>query len=134
MKKNLQCVYRNILFQYFGLFVDQHLKLFDELHNPADDQHHKPIREVRKPSLQVIGEKYFWVSSPSDIFLLNSGGNLAFKLSPEEITELPVEIAYVGQESPEYRVDEKRVFEIITSIILKMNMMQTSEVYSFPLG
>ena len=59
---------------------------------------------------------------------------MATKLSQEEMEELSVEIVYVGPRSREFLTDEKRALEIITSMIQKVNLMQTSKIYSFPLG
>ena len=122
-----------LIFQLFGIFIDQHLRLYDQLQNPADNPG-KPIREVKVASLQCIDNKYYWVSSQRDIFLLNNGDNFAHKMSENKIDQLPVEIVFAGRESPEFLADEKRAFELIILIILKMNKMQTSKIYSFPLG
>ena len=55
-------------------------------------------------------------------------------MSNEEIDELPVEVIYVGHDKPKFIVDEQKAFEIIVKIIHNMNLMQTSQIYSFPLG
>ena len=122
------------LLQYFGAFIDQHLLQYDQLQqgNQADINN-KPVREVRKPSVELIDDKYYWVSGQQYIFLLDHDNVLSYKMSEEEVNELTVEIVYVGPESPKSS-NEERVFELLVSMILKMNKMQTSQVYSFPLG
>ena len=115
------------------MFLDQQLQLFDEANNPSQTPS-KRILEVSQPSLQVIEDRHYWISGSRDIFLLNSEDSFACKLVEEEIEELPVEVVFVGHDPPNFIVDEQRAFEIIIKIIHNMNQMQTSKIYSFPLG
>ena len=55
-------------------------------------------------------------------------------MGKQEIEDLPVEIIFGGVEMTNFLVDEKRAFEIILLILLKFNSMQTSQIFSFPLG
>jgi hypothetical protein len=70
-----------------------------------------------------------------DVYRLNNADCFAYKISELEIEELSVELVYTGQNNPEFLVEERRAFQIILQIILKMNMMQPdSKFYGFPLG
>ena len=119
--------------QFFGVFIDQQLQLWDESNNPADTPR-RPIVEVSRPSIHILDGRYYWISSENDIFLLNGGESFACKLPEDEINELPVQVVYVGHDETTFIVDEHKAFEIIVKIIRCMNMMQTSKIYSFPLG
>ena len=131
--KLLYSIIKEFFCQFFGVFLDQQLQLFDEANNPSQTPN-KTILEVPQASLQVIEERHYWISGSRDIFLLNSGDSFASKLSEEEIEELPVEVVFVGHENLNFIVDEERAFDIIIKIIRNMNQMQTSKIYSFPLG
>ena len=119
--------------QFFGVFIDQQLQLWDESNNPADTPR-RPIVEVSRPSIHILDGRYYWISSENDIFLLNGGESFACKLPEDEINELPVQVVYVGHDETTFIVDEHKAFEIIVKIIRCMNLMQTSKIYSFPLG
>ena len=69
------------------------------------------------------------------MYSLNNADCFAYKISELEIEELSVELVYTGQNNPEFLVEERRAFQIILQIILKMNMMQPdSKFHGFPLG
>ena len=128
------CDWPFLFFQLFGCFIDQYLKLFDEQVNPSTNTA-KPVLEILKPSVELIGERRYWISGQHDIFLLNSGNSFAYKMTQEEIVNLPVEVIFVGRDNPNYIVDEKRAFEIIVQIIGKTNQLQPpGNKLSFPLG
>ena len=107
------------------LFVEQQLELFEDSNDPNIDG--KPLRELSRPDVVIIEGRYFFV------YLLNQN-DLSYKLSVEEIQELPVEIVYTGEQRPDYQSNEKNMFELILKMISKVNIMQTSRIYSFPLG
>ena len=110
------------------------MQQFDATNNPADATR-KPVMEIKKPCLEMIDKKFYWIAGQEEVFLLNNGNTFAYKMSPEEIGEMSVELVYAGQGNPiQFVVEEKRAFEIILQIIHKMNLMQTSKIYSFPLG
>ena len=113
------------------LFVEQQLELFEDSNDPNIDG--KPLREISRPDIVIIEGRYFFVSGSENVYLLNQN-DLSYKLSVEEIQELPVEIVYTGEQRPDYQSNEKNMFELILKMISKVNIMQTSRIYSFPLG
>ena len=124
--------------QYFPDFIDQQIQKFDETHNPAITTR-KNILELSSPSVEKIGDAYYWIAGSAEVHLLNHERNeenkfYARKLSPDEIAQLPVEIVYVGQENLIFLDDEEKAFTILVSIIEKMNSMQDPKFVSFPLG
>ena len=116
------------------LFVEQKLEIFEESNNKENNRDVRPLLELTQPDIRVIEDRHFFISGPQNVYLLNTGDSFAHKLSMDEIQELPVEIVYTGEQKPDYLDDEKNALEIIIKIIRKMNMMQTSQIYSFPLG
>ena len=114
------------------VFVEQELEIFEYSNHSNTDR--RPILEIAQPDIRIIQANHFFISGPENVYILNNGGNLAQKLSKPEIDELPVEIVYTGVQMPDYQVDEKNMFELIVNIIGKMNVMQSSQMYSFPLG
>ena len=114
-------------------FIEQQLEIFEEDTNPANTAS-RPMLELTHPDIRLIQDCHFFIAGHDNVYLLDSEDHLAYKMSKEEIDELPVEILYTGQEKPNYQVDEKNALELIIKIIQKMNIMQTSEIYSFPLG
>ena len=70
------------------------------------------------------------------MFLLNSDStseNYARELTSDEIEDLPECIVYVGQPE-EFKVDHKRAFELLVSMIFNMNLMQEAAFQSFPVA
>ena len=121
-------------FQLFPDFIEQQLQLFDATNNPSNTTR-KPVLELKKASLEVIDQKYYWISGQVDVYRLNNADCFAYKMSELEIDELPVELVYTGQNNPQFIVEERRAFQIILQIILKMNKMQPdSKFHGFPLG
>ena len=121
-------------FQLFPDFIEQQLQLFDAANNPSDTNR-KPVLELKKASLEVIDQQYYWISGQVDVYRLNNADSFAFKMSELEIGELPVELVYTGESNPEFLVEERRAFQIILQIILKMNLMQSdSKFHGFLLG
>ena len=95
--------------------------------------------ELRQPSIQQIDGAFYWIAGPEEIFILNHKRNnnddrYARKLGPEEILCLPVDIVYVGEDTPRYLDDEEEAFAKLVKIIENMNLMQDKEFVSFPLG
>ena len=132
----------NYLFQYFKDFIEQEIEAYDDVQmgeQDADDgvTPRKQIREVSRPGVEKIGEAYFYISGPDQVFLLNADPSLngyARKLASTEILSLPEEeIVYSG--NPEvFEVDERKAFELLSSVIFKMNEMQEPTFHSFPLA
>ena len=95
--------------------------------------------ELRKPSIEKIGEKFYWICSSEEVHLINHERSedvnfYAHKLTVEELDDLPVEVVYVGTDNFSFLDDEQAALSILVKIIEKMNMMQAPEFYSFPLG
>ena len=103
------------------------------MRNPRDPSV-KPILELDVPSLQKINDEYFFIGNQRDVFILNKGGVYASKLSEEEITSLSVELVYTGPEDMIFLNNEETALELLVKIIKKVNLVQTSDVHSFPLG
>ena len=125
------------MFQYFPDFVDQQLKIWDEKNCPAASNR-KKILEIVSPSIQIVGDKYYWIAGTEEVHLLDheraAGGGYARKLEKEEISQLPVEVVYVGPDSNGFVDDEEKAFANLVAIIAKMNLMQDQQFVSFPLG
>ena len=125
--------------QYFPDFIDQQIQKFDETNNPALTTR-KNILELSSPSVEKIGDAYYWIAGSEEVHHLNHEKNeenkfYARKLSPDEIADLPVEIVYVGEENLiTFLDDEEKAFTNLVSIIEKMNSMQDPKFVSFPLG
>ena len=114
-------------------FVEQQLEIFQDDATPVENLG-KPVLELNRPDVAVIQDKHYWISGQAEVYLLNTENCLAYKMTQVEIEELPVDLIYSGQEKTNFLVDEKRALEIILLILLKVNVMQSSEIYSFPLG
>ena len=129
----------NVYFiQYFPDYIDQQLKLFDQNNNPVDITR-KSILELTKPSIHKIDDDYYWIWGPKEVHHLNhvrseGPGHYTSKLSEDDILNLPVELVYVGIGVNHFLDDEKKALDILLQIIMKMNMMQDTKFYSFPLG
>ena len=117
-------------------FVEQQLEIFTNrnIENIQAVVVGKPVLEVDRPDVRVIQGVYYWISGQADVYLLNTNNYLAHKMGKQEIEDLPVEIIFGGVEMTNFLVDEKRALEIILLILLKFNSMQTSQIFSFPLG
>jgi len=114
-------------------FVEQQLEIFQDDATPVENLG-KPVLELNRPDVATIQDKYYWISGQAEVYLLNTENFLAYKMTPVEIEEMPVDLIYSGQEKTNFLVDERLAMEIILLILLKVNVMQSSEIYSFPLG
>ena len=125
------------MFQYFPDFVDQQLKIWDEK-NSQVDTNRKKIIEIASPSIQMIGNMFYWIAGTEEIHLLyherTADSGYAKKLDREEIDQLPVEVVYVGPDSHAFVDDEEKAFSNLVGIIARMNLMQDQQFVSFPLG
>ena len=91
------------------------------------------------PTVLKIDESYFFITGNQTIFALNhnrSSNNdpLAQLLTPEDIELLPIEVVYTGRTDAEFSTQENEAMRIILKIIELMNLMQSDEWYSYPLG
>ena len=127
--------------KYFPDLVEQAIEEYQNIKNGDAGQAgfvRKETREVSKPEIIKLGEKYFFIAGNNNIFHLNhvkaEDDKFARKLTKEEIDDLHVEIIWTGSEQIMYEDDEKTAFTILCSIIEKMNHMQDPQFYSFPLG
>ena len=88
----------------------------------------------------MIGGSYYWVAGSEEIHLLNHNRDAeknevyARKLNKEEITELPVEVVYVGPVNLVFLDDDEEAFTKLVKIIQNMNMMQDPDFVGFPVG
>lgn len=124
--------------KYFPDFVEQQIKLHDQTSNSADT-FRKPRLELQKPSIEKLGDNFYWIAGAEEVHLLNAKRSdsldfYAHKLTAEELEELPVEVIYVGIEKFAFLDDEKTALDMLLKIIMKMNLMQSPEFYSFPLA
>ena len=128
--------------QYFKDFLEQELEKYEdslvanENTDEEDNENNKPIREVKKPSIEKISNNFYFISGPNQVFLLNSDSTLdifAKELTSDEISDLPECILYSGQPE-QFKVDHKRAFELLVSLIFNMNQMQEDGFQSFPVA
>ena len=88
----------------------------------------------------MIGDKYYWIAGAEEVHLLNHKRSIgdktkySKKLSKEEISELPVDLIYLGSDTTVFINDEEEAFTKLVGIIYKMNLMQDPQFVSFPLG
>ena len=125
--------------KYFPDLIEQAIEVFQANNESAgDDSAKKPLKEFSKPVVEKIGDRYFFIAGSDQIFHLNDQKNddepFAIKLSREEVEELEVQIVWTGSSQYEYDVDEKEAFDLLCSIIHKMNLMQDEQFHSVILG
>ena len=101
------------------LFVEQQLEIFEDSNDPGNNRNDRPLLELTQPDVRLIQDRHFLISGPQNVYLLNTDDRFAYKLSTDEIQELPVEIVYSGEQRPDYLVDEKNALELIIKIIRK---------------
>ena len=98
----------------------------------------KPRRECSKPMVEKVGGKYYFVGGPDQVHLLNheqkDDEEYSRRLSEAELSELPVEIVWTGNETKDFSNQEEEAFSLLVSIIRNMNLMQDTSFHSFPLG
>ena len=104
------------------------MQKYEEARSPSTST--KKVLELSKPSIQKIGEEFYWIAGSEEVFLLNTkrstnGQDYAKKLRAEEILTLPIDLVYVGDEGPHYLDDEEEAFTKLVKIIENMNMMRT---------
>ena len=125
--------------QHFPEFIDQQLKIWADNRQPADNNR-KETLELSSPSIKLIGDKYYWIAGAEEVHLLNHKRSIgdktkySKKLSKEKISELPVDLIYLGSDTTVFINDEEEAFTKLVGIIYKMNLMQDPQFVSFPLG
>ena len=90
----------------------------------------RPTRDFSEPSVVKCEDYYLLVAS--EIYDLRDGSNVTV-LAEEDQSKLPEKFYYKGPPT-HFQVDEKKAFRCLLSIISRMNSLQDSRFYSFPLG
>ena len=80
--------------------------------------------EVSKADIFKILDDYFFISSDSDIFILNKDDEYSRRLSSNEIENLPVRVIWVGPASQtRYVADDFNAVKALVKIVDKFNKM-----------
>ena len=120
--------------QLFKDFLEQELQNYEGKVATGEivEAPEKVIQEMVKPDVVKIGERFYFISGPDQVFMMlreddAHASDFAKKLDADEISNLPVDIVYLSK--PEVFSDDVMLaFKWLDIILYNMNEMQEKKV------
>jgi hypothetical protein len=124
---------RNI---YFILFAEDQIQAAEDARTEDDAIAAKSCLEVREMDVYSVKNKYYFICSEKDVFLLNDNDEYSKKLSESEIKELDFSIVWIGNKvTTEFESNDERAILALVKIIDDFStMVKKEEFHGFALA